>query len=469
LSSTARKSESNKLITEGGEEEARPPSPKAGRRKEALLPAPGSFAPHKPWLEALRETVGEELWNDWHWQMQSRITTAGELGRILSLSKGESAALKKSLNTLRMAITPYYESLIDGADPECPIRKQAIPTLKETLISSTDLLDPLHEDVDSPAEGLTHRYPDRCILLVTDQCAMYCRHCTRRRLAGQTDAARSDEQIDRCIDYLARTPQIRDVLITGGDPLTLSDGKLDSILERVRAIPSVEIIRIGTRIPAVLPMRITDELCAVLKKHHPIWINLHFNHPRELTPEAATACAKLSDSGIPLGNQSVLLRGVNDCPYIFRELNQKLLKMRVRPYYIYQCDLSRGIEHFRTSVGKGVEIIEYLRGHTSGLAVPTFVVDAPGGGGKIPVMPNYVLSMSDRKTVLRNFEGVISVYTEPDDNRSVCRGKCREICEKPKNLLRGGIETLFEGEAVSIEPRELAREKRRKKPESSEG
>jgi lysine 2,3-aminomutase len=291
---------------------------------------------------------------------------------------------------------------------------------------------------------------------------MYCRHCTRRRFAGQNDTPRTEEQISRCVDYIARTPEIRDVLITGGDPLTLSDGTLDFILSRLRAIPTVEIIRIGTRIPAVLPMRVTEGLCSVLKKYHPLWINLHFNHPRELTPEAAAACAKLADAGIPLGNQSVLLKGVNDCPYIFRDLNQKLLKMRVRPYYIYQCDLSRGIEHFRTSIGKGIEIIEYLRGHTSGLAVPTFVVDAPGGGGKIPVMPNYVLSRSDRKTILRNFEGVVTVYTEPDDNRSVCGGKCRETCERAKNLYTGGIESLFEGEAVSLEPRELAREKRRK-------
>ena len=465
MSSTARKSKNNEMEPEGGGEETRPPSLKAGKRKEGLLPALPLFSPDKPWLKALRETAGEALWNDWHWQMKFRITSAAELARILPLSKGESAALKKSLNTLRMAITPHYASLIDVADPECPIRKQAVPTLKETFISSTDLLDPLHEDVDSPVPGLTHRYPDRCIMLVTDQCGMYCRHCTRRRFAGQTDGPSSEEQIDRCIDYIARTPQIRDVLITGGDPLTLSDGALDSILARVRAIPTVEIIRIGTRIPAVLPMRVTDELCAVFKKYHPLWVNLHFNHPRELTPEAAGACARLADAGIPLGNQSVLLKGVNDCPYIFRELNQKLLKMRVRPYYIYQCDLSRGIEHFRTSVGKGVEIIEYLRGHTSGLAVPTFVVDAPGGGGKIPVMPNYVLSMSDRKTVLRNFEGVISVYSEPDENISVCSGRCREICERSKNLFPGGMESLFEGEAVSIEPRELARRGRRKNRE----
>jgi len=462
LSSTAKKSENNGVPGEGNGEETRPPSLRTKKAKESALPALPLFPLNRPYLEALRESAGEELWNDWRWQMKARITTAGELARILPLSKGESSTLKRSLNSLRMAITPYYASLIDGSDPDCPIRKQAIPTLKETLISPTDLLDPLHEDVDSPVPGLTHRYPDRCILLVTDQCAMYCRHCTRRRFAGQNDTPRTEEQISRCLDYIARTPEIRDVLITGGDPLTLSDGTLDFILSRLRAIPTVEIIRIGTRIPAVMPMRVTEGLCSVLKKYHPLWINLHFNHPRELTQEAAEACAKLADTGIPLGNQSVLLKGVNDCPYIFRDLNQKLLKMRVRPYYIYQCDLSRGIEHFRTSIGKGIEIIEYLRGHTSGLAVPTFVVDAPGGGGKIPVMPNYVLSRSDRKTVLRNFEGVITVYTEPDDNRSVCGGKCRETCEQAKGLFSGGMESLFEGEAISLEPRELAREKRRK-------
>jgi len=480
LSSTAKNSRKSANIVstpDASPEETKPPS-KARRTREAFPQLPllaGTDAPLVPldgggkkFLEALRESAGEERWNDWRWQMQSRITTADELGRILTLSRGEAATLRKSLNSLRMAITPYYASLIDTNDPECPIRKQAVPTLKETLIASTDLLDPLHEDVDSPVPGLTHRYPDRCILLVTDQCGMYCRHCTRRRFAGQTDTARSTEQIRACIDYIARTPEIRDVLITGGDPLTLSDEALDSILSEIRSIPTVEIIRIGTRTPAVLPMRVTESLCAVLKKHHPLWINLHFNHPGELTPEAERACALLADAGIPLGNQSVLLKGVNDCPYIFRDLNQKLMKMRVRPYYIYQCDLSRGIEHFRTSIGKGLEIMEYLRGHTSGLAVPTFVVDAPGGGGKIPVMPNYVISRSDRKTILRNYEGVVTVYTEPDDNQSKCLGKCRETCERVKSLFPGGLQSLFEGDAISIEPKELLREKRRKAREASQ-
>ena len=459
MSSIVSKSEIKGLSAEDEGEEDRPPSLGTKKVKEGLLP----FRPGKPYLEGLRESVGEELWNDWRWQMRARITTAEELARLFPLSKEESSTLRKSLNSLRMAITPYYTSLIDGGDPDCPVRKQAVPTIQETLISPTDLLDPLHEDLDSPAPGLTHRYPDRCILLVTDQCAMYCRHCTRRRLAGQTDRALPEEQIDRCLDYIAGTPEIRDVLVTGGDPLTLSDEGLSSILSRLRAIPTVEIIRLGTRIPAVLPMRVTDELCSTLKKFHPLWINLHFNHPKELTAEAVKACEKLADAGIPLGNQSVLLKGVNDCPYIFRDLNQKLMKMRVRPYYIYQCDLSRGIEHFRTSIGKGIEIMEYLRGHTSGLAVPTFVVDAPGGGGKIPVMPNYVVSRSDRKTLLRNFEGVLSVYTEPDDNRSVCLGKCRHICDSERELFPGGIPSLFEGEGVSLEPKGLARDERRLK------
>ena len=340
-----------------------------------------------PKVRDLREEAGEELWNNWHWQMANRITEAKHLEQVVDLTKSELAMIKRSLNVLRMAITPYFASLINRNDPSCPIRKQCIPTLQETLIVQSDQLDPLHEEVDSPVPGLTHRYPDRCLLLVTDQCSMYCRHCTRRRFAGQTDLPRSEKEIEACIDYIRKTPVIRDVLISGGDPLTLSDDRIEGILREIRAIPHVEIIRIGTRVPVVMPMRITDNLCSMLKKYHPLWMNLQFNHPREITPESADACQKLANAGIPLGNQSVLLKGINDCPYIFRELNQQLLKIRVRPYYIYQCDLSQGIEHFRTSIGKGVEIMEFLRGHTSGLAVPTFVVDAPGGDAKLCSFP----------------------------------------------------------------------------------
>jgi lysine 2,3-aminomutase len=393
--------------------------------------------------------------------MANRITEAKHLEQVVDLTKSELAMIKRSLNVLRMAITPYFASLINRNDPSCPIRKQCIPTLQETLIVQSDQLDPLHEEVDSPVPGLTHRYPDRCLLLVTDQCSMYCRHCTRRRFAGQTDLPRSEKEIEACIDYIRKTPVIRDVLISGGDPLTLSDDRIEGILREIRAIPHVEIIRIGTRVPVVMPMRITDNLCSMLKKYHPLWMNLQFNHPREITPESADACQKLANAGIPLGNQSVLLKGINDCPYIFRELNQQLLKIRVRPYYIYQCDLSQGIEHFRTSIGKGVEIMEFLRGHTSGLAVPTFVVDAPGGGGKIPVMPNYVVSRSDRKTVLRNFEGVLTVYTEPDDNQSRCNRQCLSLCNRQKEFSSGGVAALFEREGASMEPENLPRKKRR--------
>ena len=433
----------------------------AGSPKNATLPLRPGVRGDDSYRDIRLET-DPALWNDWRWQMEHRLTTAEELSRFLTLSRNEAMIVKKSLATLRMAVTPYYASLIDRGDPNCPIRRQAIPTLKETLIASTDLLDPLHEDVDSPVPGLTHRYPDRCILLVTDQCSMYCRHCTRRRFAGQSDHARSREQIEACIEYIRRTPEIRDVLVTGGDPLTLSDETLEWILGSIRAIGHVEIIRIGTRVPVVLPMRITEELCSMLRRFHPLWINVQFNHPAEITPESAQACIRLADAGIPLGNQSVLLKGINDCPYIFRELNQGLLKIRVRPYYIYQCDLSRGIEHFRTSIGKGIEIMEFLRGHTSGLAVPTFVVDAPGGGGKIPVTPNYVVSRSDRKTVLRNYEGVLTVYTEPDDNQSRCMGNCREMCERQKGFSSGGVQSLFEGERIALEPEGLARNARRK-------
>lgn len=343
--------------------------------------------------------VTDQQWNDWHWQVKNRIETVDELKKYIKLTAEEEEGIRESLKTLRMAITPYYLTLIDPENPHCPIRKQAIPTVEELKRSPADLEDPLHEDSDSPVPGLTHRYPDRVLFLITDMCSMYCRHCTRRRFAGQHDCATPEKQIDDCIDYIARTPQVRDVLLSGGDALLVSDEKLEYIISRLRAIPHVEIIRIGSRTPVVLPQRITPELVNMLKKYHPIWLNTHFNHPNEVTPESKQACARLADAGIPLGNQSVLLRGVNDCTHIMKKLVHELVKMRVRPYYIYICDLSLGIGHFRTPVSKGIEIIENLRGHTSGYAVPTFVVDAPGGGGKIPVMPNYVISQAPNRVV----------------------------------------------------------------------
>lgn len=399
--------------------------------------------------------VSDEQWNDWKWQVKNRIETLDQLKRYIPLTPEEEEGVRTSLQTLRMAITPYYLSLINPDDPHCPVRKQAIPTGAETHQSAADLLDPLHEDEDSPVPGLTHRYPDRVLLLITDMCSMYCRHCTRRRFAGQKDDESPVDNIQKAIDYIAQTPQVRDVLLSGGDALMVSDAKLESIIKRLRAIPHVEIIRIGSRTPVVCPQRITDKLVDMLKQYHPIWLNTHFNHPAEITPEAAEACAKLANAGIPLGNQSVLLRGVNDCVNVMKRLVHQLVKMRVRPYYIYQCDLSMGLEHFRTPVSKGIEIIEGLRGHTSGYAVPTFVVDAPGGGGKTPVMPTYVISQSPGKVVLRNFEGVITTYTEPTDYHNECN--CPDCAENAKVE---GVASLLRGQRMAIEPEVLMRKLR---------
>jgi lysine 2,3-aminomutase len=404
--------------------------------------------------------VSDEQWNDWKWQVKNRIETLEDLKKYISLTEKEEEGIMKSLKTLRMAITPYYLSLIDPNNPNCPVRKQAIPTAAELHQADPDLLDPLHEDEDSPVAGLTHRYPDRVLFLITDMCSMYCRHCTRRRFAGQNDCESPSDRIQKAIDYIARTPQVRDVLLSGGDALMVSDKMLESIIIRLRAIPHVEIIRIGSRTPVVCPQRITDDLCNMLKKYHPIWLNTHFNHPNECTPEAKEACAKLANAGVPLGNQSVLLRGVNDDSRIMKKLVQELVMMRVRPYYIYQCDLSMGLEHFRTPVSKGIEIIENLRGHTSGYAVPTFVVDAPGGGGKTPVMPQYIISQSPGKIVLRNFEGVITTYTEPLDYSNECECDIDFLKDEPKS---DGVASLLHGDRLSLEPSYLARHERVKK------
>ncbi|MGB9808897.1 MAG: KamA family radical SAM protein, partial [Caldanaerobacter sp.] len=302
--------------------------------------------------------VPDSDWYNWKWQIANRIETVEELKKYLPLSEEEEEAISKALTKLRMAITPYYLSLIDPNDPNDPIRKRAVPTIHELYQAPEDLVDPLYEDVDSPVPGLTHRYPDRVLMLVTDQCSMYCRHCTRRRFAGETDAPMPMDKIEKQIEYIRNTPQIRDVLISGGDPLTLSDSRLEEIIKRLREIPHVEIIRIGSSVPVVLPMRVTPELVNMLKKYHPIWLNTHFNHPHEITEDSKRACEMLADAGIPLGNQTVLLRGVNDCVHVMKKLVHELCKIRVRPYYIYQCDLSFGLSHFRTPVSKGIEIIE---------------------------------------------------------------------------------------------------------------
>ncbi|MBI9046070.1 MAG: lysine 2,3-aminomutase [Anaerolineaceae bacterium] len=403
--------------------------------------------------------IDDATWNNWKWQIKNRISDVEELKKYLALTANEEEGVNKCLQTLRMAITPYYLSLIDPDDVNCPIRKQAVPSHLELNRHPEDLVDPLHEDGDSPVPGLTHRYPDRVLLLVTDQCSMYCRHCTRRRFAGQTDHELPSKYIDDAVEYIKKNTQIRDVLISGGDPLALSDERLDRILAKIHAIPHVEIIRIGTRVPVVMPQRITPSLITVLRKYHPIWINTHFNHPNELTPESEKACADLSDGGIPLGNQSVLLRGVNDCVHVMGNLVKKLVKNRVRPYYIYQCDLSLGLSHFRTPVSVGMEIIEGMRGHISGLCVPTYVIDAPGGGGKVPIMPNYVVSHGLNKVIVRNFEGVIARYKEPTHYEKNCN--C-DVCQGiNKKQLEGIAGLSFEN--ISIEPEFTERKNRGKK------
>ncbi len=403
--------------------------------------------------------ITDAQWNDWHWQVKNRVETLEQLKKYVDLTPEEEEGVRVSLTTLRMAITPYYISLIDPNNPHCPIRKQSIPTAAEVFKAAADMDDPLHEDTDSPTPGLTHRYPDRVLFLITDMCSMYCRHCTRRRFAGQNDCQTPSERIDKAIEYIANTPVVRDVVLSGGDALLVSDTLLESIISRLRAIPHVEVIRIGSRTPVVCPQRITDDLVNMLKKYHPIWLNTHFNHPDEITPESIEACNKLANVGVPLGNQAVLLRGVNDSTYVMKDLMHKLVRMRVRPYYIYQCDLSTGLEHFRTPVSKGIEIIENLRGHTSGYAVPTFVVDAPGGGGKIPVMPNYVVSQAPGKVILRNYEGVITTYSEPSEYHTT-----PELDEKYQNKSsKDGIASLLNGERLCIEPSELSRHNRNHK------
>ena len=408
--------------------------------------------------------VTDEQWNDWKWQVKNRIETLEDLKKYVKLTAEEEEGVRKTLSTLRMAITPYYLSLIDPNDPHDPVRRQCIPTALETHQAAADLLDPLHEDEDSPTPGLTHRYPDRVLFLITDMCSMYCRHCTRRRFAGQTDNECGPDRIEKALEYIEKTESVRDVLLSGGDALMVSDKKLEYIISRLRQIPHVEIVRLGTRTPVVCPQRITPELCDMLKKYHPVWINTHFNHPNEVTAESRRACEMLANAGIPLGNQSVLLRGVNDCVHVMKNLVHELVKMRVRPYYIYQCDLSMGLEHFRTPVSKGIEIIEGLRGHTSGFCIPTFVVDAPGGGGKTPVMPQYVISQAPGKVVLRNFEGVITTYTEPTEYHSECNcPECQAARAKEQvaaDKAVDGVISLLEGERMNIEPKVLKRHER---------
>ncbi len=380
--------------------------------------------------EKVSSDVIESNWRDWKWQLKHSIGSIQSFERLLGIEFGEEEKkkLEQTLKKFPLSITPYYLSLIDPENfANDPIFRQSFPSPDELIVGPHDMADPLAEDVDSPVKVLTHRYPDRVLLQVSNVCSMYCRHCTRKRKVGDVDSIPGRAAIQEGIDYIRKTEAVRDVLLSGGDPFLLSDEHLDWILTELRAIPHVEVIRIGTRTPVVLPYRITDSLVAMLKKHHPVWVNTHFNHPREITTSAKQAVRKLADAGIPLGNQSVLLAGVNDCPRIMKTLVHKLVQNRIRPYYLYQCDMSEGLSHFRTPVGKGIEILESLIGHTSGYAVPTYVIDAPHGGGKIPVMPSYLISWSTNKVVLRNYEGVITTYKEPDSYEPVfCDRNCTD-------------------------------------------
>jgi lysine 2,3-aminomutase len=392
--------------------------------------------------------VPDEKWNNWRWQLSNRINTPEEFEQVIPLMESERKALSAA-HLFRVDITPYFISLIDPDDPNDPIRKQVVPTEVEMTPFTAMMEDSLAEDRHSPVPGLVHRYPDRALMLVTTQCASYCRYCTRSRIVGDPSATFSRSEFEMQIEYLQRTPQIRDVLLSGGDPLVLAPKILEEILTRLREIPHLEIVRIGSRVPVFLPMRITEELTDMLQKFHPLWLNIHVNHSNEITAELAEACDRLTRAGIPLGNQSVLLTGVNDNVHIQRQLVHDLVRIRVRPYYLYQCDLVEGAGHFRTPVAKGIEIIEGLRGHTSGYAVPVFIVDAPGGGGKIPVGPNYQISMSDHKIILRNFEGFITTYEEPTDYKPENAAKPALKRSEPGQT---GITGLLDGDHLFIKP-----------------
>ncbi len=380
-----------------------------------------------------------------------RVNTLEELAQVLNLTDDERDGLGAP-DKFRVDVTPYFASLIDPDDPNDPIRRQVIPTGRELRAFTGMMEDSLAEDRHSPVPGLVHRYPDRVLMLITTQCASYCRYCTRSRIVGDASQNFNRREHEAQLDYIRRTPQVRDVLISGGDGLTLAPKLLEQVIRGLREIPHVEIIRLGSRVPVFLPQRIDDELCDMLAKYHPLWLNIHVNHPDEITPELARACDKLARAGVPLGNQSVLLAGVNDCVHIQRDLVQKLVAIRVRPYYLYQCDLVEGAGHFRTPIGKGLEIMEGLRGHTSGYAVPTYMIDAPGGGGKIPVMPNYLISYSDHKVVLRNYEGYITTYEEPAEYTPHDRSKCWYCQHQRPEPGQKGVSALLDGDAMWIEP-----------------
>lgn len=392
--------------------------------------------------------LSPSLWNDWHWQYQNLVTTPEEFVELFPEFESEVDEIRSTLGKYKFASTPYYLSLIDPKNQEDPIKLQAVPSpLEMEIDQGVDLRDPLAEDRDMPVPGLVHRYPDRVLFLITEICTVYCRFCTRRRVILEKES-HIERQIDTNIDYIRKHPEIHDVIISGGDALVVGESLLERVLKGLREIPHVYVIRIGSRIPPVCPMRITPELVTMIKKYQPVYFMTHFNHPFEITEEAKKACALLVDNGIPVLNQTVLLRKINSCPFIMRQLCYDLIRMRVKPYYLYQCDLSEGISHFRTPVSMGIEIMESLRGHISGLAIPTYVIDAPGGGGKVPVGPNYLISQGDHKVVLRNYAGKLSVYTEPQEADCACSTTEEMKSKLPAGLL-GGVATLTHGEIKS--------------------
>jgi len=361
----------------------------------------------RPWTE-----TPDDLWLSWIWQQQNRVRRMDHLEAVMNVTQEEKDAFDKSSELFNMAVTPYYASLMDPDDPDCPIRLQSVPKMGELTILPTEMEDPLAEERDMPVPGITHRYPDRVLFYTTHHCPVFCRHCTRKRKVADPSSAAQKAQIEGGLEYIRNNPAIRDVVISGGDPLSNSDERLDYIMGSLRAIPHVEVFRLGTRNLVTLPHRVTDDFVRILKAHGPLYVHTHFNHPKECTAEAFEACLKIAEAGIPINNQMVLLKGINDDPQIVKKLNHLLLMMRVRPYYIFQCDMSQGISHFRTPISTGLNIIEHLRGHTSGMAVPHFVVDAPGGGGKIPLLPEYVVKHEGNKWTLRNYKNEEYIYEE---------------------------------------------------------
>ncbi|OIP31567.1 hypothetical protein AUK22_00965 [bacterium CG2_30_54_10] len=389
-------------------------------------------------------------WQDWHWQMKNRFVEAASLKKYLGRSAKDINEMTTVEKRFRMVITPYYLSLADPGNPNDPILRQSLPDPRELEMADFGAADPLAEEDDMPVPGLTHRYEDRALMVVTNACAMFCRHCTRKRIWNGADATVNDANIEAMIDYVRRTPQVRDVILSGGDPFTMNTARLESILKRLRAIPHVEVIRIGTRTPVTVPMRIDEELCSMLDSYGPIWVNTQFNHPQEITPESAGAVDRLLRHGVCVNNQSVLLRGVNDDPETIKTLCRKLVKIKVRPYYLFQCDQVEGVEHFRTRISKGIEIMENLRGHTTGFSIPTFVVDGPEGTGKIPVMPNYIISQSEQMTVFRNYEGMIIGYREAGE-------RILPMIHRTST----GVAGIMSGRITSILPQESRRLTRR--------